>query len=100
MVLITTETSLQSTILKRLNEIEGCKAINIHGNRFTESGTPDIIGCYRGKFFALECKSLTTNQALSDIQRLRIKEWTRAGGAAYVVQSWDEVKRILEGLDG
>ena len=50
---------------------------------YGRSGVSDIVGCYNGKFFAIECKAgkgVTT--ALQDNELRKIKE---AGGIALVI---------------
>lgn len=65
-------------ILKYLNSLPNCKAINIHGSIYTERGTPDIIGCIRGRLFAFECKR-DENEDPTTIQFWRLGEWYAAG---------------------
>jgi len=50
---------------------------------YGKSGVPDIIGCYKGKFFAIECKAGSNKTtALQDANISQIRE---SGGAAIVV---------------
>jgi Holliday junction resolvase len=50
---------------------------------YGRSGVPDIIGCYRGAFFAIECKAgKNTTTALQDKELASIRT---ARGAAWVV---------------
>lgn len=54
---------------------------------YGRSGIPDIIGCYRGMFFAIECKAgKNTTTALQDkeLQAIQI-----AQGASWVVNEED-----------
>lgn len=82
------ERSLTRRILKALNTTPLCKAIKVHGGVYQEVGTPDIIGCCRGAFFAIEVKDGAP--PLSKMQKRRGKEWKSAGGCVTVVRSWDE----------
>ena len=46
-------------------------------------GVPDIIACYRGKFFGIECKAgKNTTTALQELELEKIKE---SGGRAIVI---------------
>ena len=82
-------------ILKYLNSLSQCKAINIHGSVFSERGTPDITGCIRGRSFWFECKRSIREKPRS-IQIRRLAEYKRAGAIAECVSSVEEVKEILK----
>ena len=57
-----------------------------HG--YGASGAPDIIGCYRGRMFWIECKARSGRvTALQDAQHARIRE---AGGKGWVVYEGDD----------
>ena len=50
---------------------------------FGRAGVPDIVGCYRGYFFAVECKAgagKTTALQEAEIDKIR-----KAGGKAFVI---------------
>ena len=50
---------------------------------YGRSGVPDIVGCFNGKFFAIECKAgKNTTTALQEKELAAI---TAANGAAWVV---------------
>lgn len=50
---------------------------------FGRSGVPDIVGCYRGRFFAIECKAGKNKP--TPLQEKNLSEITQAGGLAWVV---------------
>lgn len=81
-------------VLRWLNSLEGCRAINVHGGIYTERGTPDIMGVYRGRGFLLEAKA--TGGRLSALQRVRLRQWAAAGAKTAVVHSLEEVQRLWE----
>ena len=81
-------------ILRYLNSLPNAKAINIHGSIFSERGTPDIIGCVRGRMVAFECKRVS-RETLEPIQLWRLSEWIMAGAVVGGVSSVDDVKLIL-----
>lgn len=89
------ERTIQTAILRYLNGLEGCKAINQPGGRL-EVGTPDIIGCYRGKFFAMEVKR--PGEKPRPIQEKRLREWSGAGGSASTVHSVEEAQEVIQNL--
>lgn len=52
-----------------------------HG--YGSSGVPDIVGCWKGKFIAIECKA-NGNKATA-LQELNLKKIVNSGGMAIVV---------------
>jgi len=50
---------------------------------YGRSGVPDIVGCYNGKFFAIECKA--GKNTTTKLQELELESISLAGGAAWVV---------------
>jgi Holliday junction resolvase len=63
---------------------------------YGKSGVPDIVGCYKGYFFGIECKAgKGKTTALQDIQLQAIRD---AGGTAMVVNedNIDDVAKLLE----
>lgn len=82
-------------ILRYLNSLPESKAINIHGSVFSERGTPDVIGCIRGRMVAFECKRDATED-LEKIQKWRLSEWIAAGAVVGGVSDLEHVKLILQ----
>lgn len=82
-------------ILKYINSLPNAKAINIHGSVFSERGTPDIIGCIRGRTVAFECKRDTT-EAPTEIQKWRLCQWIGAGAVVGAVSDVWHVQVILQ----
>jgi Holliday junction resolvase len=67
---------------------------------YGRSGVPDIVGCYNGYFFAIECKAgKGTTTALQD---KNIKEIEKAGGRVIVVNenNLEEVRLMLSEMNG
>lgn len=50
---------------------------------YGSSGVPDIVGCYNGRFFAIECKAGTNKPTA--LQQKNIDAIKASGGAAIVV---------------
>jgi hypothetical protein len=67
---------------------------------FGASGVPDIIVCYKGRFFGLECKA--NGNKPTKLQQLNIDKINGAGGIALVINedNMNEVKTILENTHG
>jgi len=87
------ESTIKDDVLKYLNSLPKCKAIKIHGNAYTEAGTPDIAGCIQGRSFWIELKR--PGEEPTVIQRKRIREWSDAGAITGVAESMDDIKRIF-----
>lgn len=97
------ETALQREIRKWVEGVGG-KCIKVHGDEFTEEGTPDLIGSVRVHFvsqqitvlvpFAFETK--TGNNRTTAIQDYRLSQWSKAGVAANKVTSLHQAKTLIE----
>jgi len=77
------EAEIVRRMLKRLNSIDGVYAIRTHGGTFQQKGTPDIIGCAHGLFFAIEAKK-TARENPSDAQKYNLKKFRQASGVTFV----------------
>ena len=62
---------------------------------YGRSGVPDIVGCYLGKFFAIECKA--GKNTPTKLQELEMDKVRGAGGTAWVVNE-DNVDSIHTAL--
>lgn len=62
---------------------------------YGKSGVPDIVGCFRGYFFAIECKSgKNTTTALQELELNKIRQ---AGGWSTVVNE-DNIQEVEQWL--
>ena len=68
-----------------------------HGSVYGTNGVPDIICCYKGRFLGLECK--LPGGRLTKLQKRTIEKINRAGGVACLVESVEDVKRVIERVD-
>lgn len=59
-----------------------------HGSMFARRGRPDIEGCYKGRYFALEVKA--PGGKPTALQLAALEEIKAAGGIAAVVYSIEE----------
>ena len=69
--------------------------MKVHGHIFQAAGVPDLIGCLRGHFFALEVKHPDTGHDATPLQRKTLEMIEKAGGIAAVVTSPDEALSVL-----
>ncbi len=78
-------------------ESVGAKAVKFHGNRFVQAGTPDILGCYKGFSFVIECK--VDKNKTTKIQDHQLNQWCLAGAYTVVAYDIEQVKFIIESID-
>lgn len=55
----------------------------------------DFIGCFKGRFFAIETKRADRKPELTKIQEQFLRRVVLAGGVGIMAQSWAEVERVL-----
>jgi len=62
---------------------------------YGKSGVPDIVGCYQGKFFGIECKA--GKGKTTALQEQQLAQIAAAGGVAAVVneQNMLEIAHII-----
>ena len=53
---MTPEKKVKKTVAKQLDDL-GCYYFYPATGGYGRSGVPDIVGCFEGKFFGLECKA-------------------------------------------
>lgn len=88
------ETDIVKAILRYLKTVDQCFCWKEHGGMYGTAGIPDIICCYRGRFYGFEIKTATGRP--TELQKATIRKINRAGGTAAIVRSVDDVRRILE----
>ena len=87
------ESQLIQSIRKYLATLPECFFWKEHGGQYGTAGIPDIIVCYKGRFYGLEAKVGKNQPTL--LQAATIEQIRHAGGVAAVVRSVDEVKEIM-----
>lgn len=92
------ESKLSRSIQQALRT-RGAYCLKIHGSEYMQVGTPDILGCYRGRFFALETKLPESRSHVSMVQLRQMEKIKRADGLALVVCTVDEALRVLDAID-
>lgn len=78
----TPEKKVKDKVTKQLKALGAYYFYPVTGG-FGTSGVPDIVGCYRGKFFAIECKAGKNKPTALQEKAMRLI--TEAGGFAWVV---------------
>lgn len=90
------ETTLKEKVMGWLRAQPECWAFKVHGGPYQQAGLPDIVGCWAGRFFAIELK-VNDNKA-TRLQAATIEKIRLTGGIAAVCRDVEEVKAIFETL--
>ena len=78
----TPEVKVKKKVVAQLKALRAYYFYPITGG-FGGSGVPDIIGCYKGKFFAIECKA--GKGKTTALQEKNIAQIIAQGGLAMVI---------------
>lgn len=78
----TPEAKVKERVVKQLKELGAYYFYPVTGG-FGSSGVPDIVGCYRGRFFGIECKAKGNKP--TELQKLNLNKIEGAGGIALVI---------------
>ena len=81
------ESSLVERITARLRRTPYTYVRNIHGGIY-QAGLPDLVGCHRGRFFAIECKR--NGQRPTPLQVVELAGIAQTGGAAQWFDEYTE----------
>ncbi|MBW1939200.1 MAG: VRR-NUC domain-containing protein [Deltaproteobacteria bacterium] len=85
------ESRLQAEVLRYLRSLPQCRAFRVWP---TERGLPDVVCCYRGRFYAFELK--VSKNKPTPLQEHVLQEIRDAGGVAKIIRSIDEIKEALK----
>lgn len=70
----------------------GATAVKTHGDGYSRKGEPDVLGCYKGRSFAIEAKQ--PGEEPSAIQWVRLAEWANSGALVGVATCEDDFLAI------
>lgn len=79
----TPEKRVKRVVTTQLKALKDCYYFFPATGGYGASGVPDIVGCYKGKFFAFECKA--GGNKPTELQNLNMSKIRNASGAALVV---------------
>ena len=79
---MTPEAKVKRVVAQQLREIKAYYFYPATGG-YGKSGVPDIVGCYKGKFFGIECKAGKNKPTA--LQEKNLKDITESNGIALVV---------------
>ena len=91
------EAEVVRRMLKTLNALPGVYCLRTHGSSFQQKGTPDIIGCAHGSFFAIEAKR-TARGKPSPAQLYNISRFDKAGGKTFVSHD-PRAREVIEWIE-
>ena len=90
----TPEGRVKAKVVKQLKALGAYYFYPVTGG-YGGSGVPDIVGCYRGCFFAIECKAGKNKP--TPLQAKNINSIAAAGGLVWVVNE-ENVSGVSETL--
>jgi Holliday junction resolvase len=95
----TPEAKVKKIVTDQLKQLGAYYFYPVTGG-FGRSGVPDIVGCYQGLFFAIECKA--GNNKPTPLQQKNMDQIVQAGGLAWVVneENTRDVSATLLSLRG
>ena len=79
---MTPEAKVKKVVVKQLKELGAYYFYPVTGG-YGGSGVPDIIGCYEGRFFGIECKA--GKNTPTPLQEKNLTDIKNNGGIAVVV---------------
>jgi penicillin-binding protein-related factor A (putative recombinase) len=93
--MMTPEAKVKAKVKKQLGDI-GAYQFSPIGGPYAKAGVPDIVGCYKGFFFAIECKA--GKGKTTALQERELKHIRDAGGVAFVVneENVDAVASLIK----
>ena len=89
----TLESTFQTKVIDYLHSI-GAYVIKIHVSSYQLEGEPDIICCYKGRFYAFELKQ-GYNKA-SALQEVKLELIRESGGVAMVVRDLKQLEELFD----
>jgi len=94
---LTPEVKVKRVVVAQLKELGAYYFYPATGG-YGSSGVPDIVGCYQGRFFGIECKAGKNKPTA--LQEKNLNEIANKGGIAVVVNedNMHDIKALLETL--
>lgn len=93
---MTPEAKVKKKVVAHLKNLGAYYFYPVTGG-YGKSGVPDIIGCFEGRFFGIECKAGKNKP--TELQKKNLKDIELAGGIAMVVNE-DNIDQVVEELTG
>lgn len=67
---------------------------------YGRSGIPDVVGCWAGRFFAIECKAEGKLNNTTALQARELELIREAGGIAFVYDGTMAEEELINRLEG
>ena len=93
-MVMTPEAKVKKQVTRQLDDMGAYYFYPVTGG-YGRSGVPDIVGCYKGSFFGIECKAGKNKP--TPLQDINLKEIRKAGGMDMVVNE-DNVGGVSSSL--
>lgn len=93
---MTPESKVKKVVVQQLKLMGAYYFYPVTGG-YGRSGVPDIVGCYEGKFFGIECKAGSNKPTA--LQRKNLEDISKQNGLALVVNEhnmWDVGQWLAE----
>lgn len=90
----TPEAKVKKIVTDQLKQLGAYYFYPVTGG-FGRSGVPDIVGCFKGRFFAIECKAGKNKP--TPLQQKNMGEIAHAGGLVWVVNE-DNMRDVSDRL--
>ena len=91
---MTPEAKVKKQVTRQLDAMGAYYFYPVTGG-YGRSGVPDIVGCYQGLFFGIECKAGTNKP--TPLQDKNLKDIRKAGGMDMVVNE-DNMSDVSQSL--
>jgi len=93
---MTPEAKVKKVVVAQLKQLGAYYFYPVTGG-YGQSGVPDVVGCYEGLFFGIECKA--GNNKPTPLQDRNLKQIRDAGGIDLVVNedNMNAVARLILG---
>ena len=93
----TPEAKVKAKVVAQLKELGAYYFYPVTGG-FGSSGVPDIVGCYKGRFFGIECKAKGNKP--TELQKMNLNKIEGVGGIALVIDesNVDSVAELIGGM--
>ena len=95
---MTPEAKVKKVVVKHLKQMEAYYFFPATGG-YGKSGVPDIVGCYKGRFFGIECKA--GKNTATALQLKNLSDISLARGVAVIINetNMDSTPSIISGGD-
>ena len=93
---MTPEAKVKKKVVEQLKALDAYYFFPATGG-YGKSGVPDIVGCYEGNFFGIECKA--GKNTPTALQEMNLKEIANSGGISLVIneKNVEYVSQVLTG---